>query len=96
MHPLRPGKTRVYPSMLADKQVPVLDLTNSTVTSEVDLQTAFQSYICVWWKKMIHYMVESNPKKKKIPTDYISDSEYSEEEKSAFTYIPRGKTIPYH
>ena len=47
MHPLRPGKTRVYPSMLADKQVPVLDLTNSTVTSEVDLQTAFQSlHLC--------------------------------------------------
>ena len=31
-HPLRPGETRVYPSMLADKQVPVLDLTNSTIT----------------------------------------------------------------
>ena len=47
MHPLRPGETRVYPSMLADKQVPVLDLTNSSVTSEVDLQTAFQSlHLC--------------------------------------------------
>ena len=46
-HPLWPGKTRVYPSMLADKQVPVLDLTNSTITSQVDLQTAFQSlYLC--------------------------------------------------
>ena len=32
-HPLRPGKTRVYPSMLADKQVPVLNLTKSTITS---------------------------------------------------------------
>ena len=42
---LRPGKTRVYPSMLADKQVPVLDLTN--FTSEADLQTAFQSlHLC--------------------------------------------------
>ena len=40
---LRPGKTRVYPSMLAEKQVPVLDLTNSTITSEADLQTAFHS-----------------------------------------------------
>ena len=47
MHPWRPGKTRVYPSMLADKQVPVLDLTNSTITSQVDLQTAFQSlHLC--------------------------------------------------
>ena len=46
-HPLWPGKTRVYPSMLADKQVPVLDLTNSTITSQVDLQTAFQSlHLC--------------------------------------------------
>ena len=45
MHPLRPGETRLYPSMLADKQVPVLDLTNSTVISEVDLQTAFQSLL---------------------------------------------------
>ena len=42
-HPLWPGKTRVYSSMLADKQVPVLDLTNSTITSQADLQTAFQS-----------------------------------------------------
>ena len=46
-HPLRPGKTRVYPSMLADKQVLVLDLTNSTITSQADLQTAFQSlHLC--------------------------------------------------
>ena len=42
-YPLQPGETRVYPSMLADKQVPVLDLTNSTITSQADLQTAFQS-----------------------------------------------------
>ena len=41
-NPLLPGKTRVYPSMLADKQVPVLDLTKSTITSQADLQTAFQ------------------------------------------------------
>ena len=33
--------------MLADKQVPVLDFTNSTITSEEDLQTAFQSlHLC--------------------------------------------------
>ena len=40
---LKPGKIRVNPSMLAEKQVPVLDLTNSTTTSEADLQTAFHS-----------------------------------------------------
>ena len=43
IHPLQSGKTRVYPSMLADKPVPVLDLTNSTITSQADLQTVFQS-----------------------------------------------------
>ena len=46
-HPLQPGETRVYPSMLADKQVPVLNLTESNVTSQADLQDAFQSiHLC--------------------------------------------------
>ena len=45
-HPLRPGKTRVYPSMLADKQVPVLNLTKSNITFQADLQDTFQS-ICL-------------------------------------------------
>ena len=46
-HPLQPGKTRVYPSILTDKHVPVLDLTNSTITSQADLQTTFQSlHLC--------------------------------------------------
>ena len=40
---LKPGETRVYPSMLAEKQVPVLDLTNSHITSAADLQMAFHS-----------------------------------------------------
>ena len=45
--PLQPGKTRVYSPMLADKQVPVLDLTNSTITLQADLQTVFQSlHLC--------------------------------------------------
>ena len=46
-HPLQPGKIRVYPSMLADKNVPVLNLTISTITSQADLQTPFQSlHLC--------------------------------------------------
>ena len=46
-HPLRSGETRVYPSMLADKQVPVLNLTESTITSQADLQTVFESmHLC--------------------------------------------------
>ena len=42
-HPLWTGETRVYPSMLADKQVPVLNLTESSITSQADPQVAFQS-----------------------------------------------------
>ena len=49
---LKPGETRVYPSMLAEKQVSVLDLINSTITSEADLQTAFHSLnLCSMEKK---------------------------------------------
>ena len=35
-HPLQPGKTRVYPSMLTNKQVPVLNLTKISITSQAD------------------------------------------------------------
>ena len=42
-HPLLPDKTRVYPSMLTNKQVPVLNLTETSITSQSDLQDAFQS-----------------------------------------------------
>ena len=42
-HPLQPGKTRVYLSMLTNKQVPVLNLTETSITSQADLQDAFQS-----------------------------------------------------
>ena len=42
-HPLWQGKTRVYPSMLTNKQVPVLNLTETSITSQADLQDAFQS-----------------------------------------------------
>ena len=40
-------QNRVYPSMLAAKQFPVLNLTEATITSQADLQTAFQSiHLC--------------------------------------------------
>ena len=42
-HPLQPGKTRVHPSRLTNKQVPVLNLTETSITSQADLQDAFQS-----------------------------------------------------
>ena len=74
----KPDETRVYPSMLAEKQVPILDLTNSTITSVADLQTAFHSLnLC---PTVIPHMAEENPPQKKTPTDYISDSESSNEE----------------
>ena len=42
-HPLQPGETRVYPSMLTNKQVAVLNLTKTSITSQADLQDTFQS-----------------------------------------------------
>ena len=42
-HPLWPGETRVYPSMLINKQMPVLNLTKTSITSQADLQDTFQS-----------------------------------------------------
>ena len=70
-HPLQPGKTRVYPSMLAYRQVQVLNLTESNITSQADLQDAFQSICCV-------HMVEKKAQKIKTQSDYLSDSESSE------------------
>ena len=43
IHPLQPGETRVYSSMLTNKQVPVLNFTETSITSQADLQDAFQS-----------------------------------------------------
>ena len=52
IHPLRPGETRVYPSMLTNKQVPVLNLTKTSITSQADLQDAFQSLcLCLHGRK---------------------------------------------
>ena len=42
-HPQQPGGTRIYPSMLTNRQVPVLNLTETNITSHADLQDAFNS-----------------------------------------------------
>ena len=42
-HPLQPGKTKVYPLMLTNKKVPVVNLTETSITSQADVQDAFQS-----------------------------------------------------
>ena len=45
-HPQQLGETRIYPSMLTNRQVPVLNLTETNITSHANLQDAFQS-LCV-------------------------------------------------
>ena len=45
-HPQKPDETRIYPSMLTSRQVPVLNLTETDITSHADLQDAFNS-LCV-------------------------------------------------
>ena len=45
-HLQQPDKTRIYPSMLTNKQVPVLNLTETNITSQADLQDAFNS-LCI-------------------------------------------------
>ena len=45
-HPQQPEETRTHPSMLINRQVPVLNLTEINITSHADLQDAFNS-LCV-------------------------------------------------
>ena len=45
-HPQQPEETRIYLSMITKRQVPVLNLTESNITSHADLQDAFNS-LCV-------------------------------------------------
>ena len=44
--PQQPEETRIYLSMLTNRQVPVLNLTETNITSHADLQDAFNS-LCV-------------------------------------------------
>ena len=45
-HPQQPEETRIHPSMLINRQVPVLNLTDIKITSHTDLQDTFNS-LCV-------------------------------------------------
>ena len=45
-HPQQPEETRIHPSMITNRQVPVLNLTDIKITSHTDLQDAFNS-LCV-------------------------------------------------
>ena len=65
--------------MLADNKIPVLDLTNSTITSEVDLQTAYHSLnLCPSEADKITH--GRKKQQKKTPHNYISESDTSEDE----------------
>ena len=45
-HPQQPEETRIHLSMITNRQVPVLNLTDIKITSHTDLQDAFNS-LCV-------------------------------------------------
>ena len=45
-HPQQPDETRIHPSMLTNRHVPVLNLTETNITSHADLQDTFNS-LCV-------------------------------------------------
>ena len=45
-HPQQPEETRIHLSMLINRQVPVLSLTETNITSHADLQDAFNS-LCI-------------------------------------------------
>ena len=45
-HPQQPDETRIHPSMLINRQVPVLNLTETKITSHANLQDTFNS-LCV-------------------------------------------------
>ena len=42
-HPQQPEETRIHPSMLINRQVPVLNLTETKITSHADLRDTFNS-----------------------------------------------------
>ena len=86
-HPLQAGKTRVHPSTLTNMQVPVLNLTETSITSQPDLQDAFQS--------LFFYvpMAEKKVQKTKAQSDYLSDSETSEEEVNPQLHTSEGERI---
>ena len=68
--------------MLADKQVPVLDFTTPRSLSKQTFRQHSSPYICALRKMMSYHMAEKNPKKMRILSDYLSDSDSSEEETS--------------
>ena len=51
-HPQQPDETRIHPSMFINRQVPVLNLTETKITSHANLQDAFNSpCVCSYGRK---------------------------------------------
>ena len=72
-HPQQPEETWIHLSMLINRQVPVLNLTDIKITSHPDLQDAFNSLcVCSHGGKKIP--------KINTPSDQLSDSDTPEEE----------------
>ena len=59
--------------MLTNKQVPVLNLTETSITSQADLQDTFQSLFCA-------PMAEKKVWKTKVQNDHLSDSDTPDKE----------------
>ena len=71
-HPLWPGKTRVYPSMLTNKQVPVLNPHQNQHYLSGRFTGCISICLCPHGRKEVQ--------KTKAQSDYLSDSESSEDE----------------
>ena len=72
-HPQQPEETRILPSMLINRQVPVLNLTKTTITSHADLQDAFNLSVFV-------PMAEKKIPKIKAQSEQLSNSDTPDEE----------------
>ena len=87
-HPLWPGKTRVYPFMLTNKQVPVLNLTKTSITLPLrqTYKMHFNLSVCV-------HMAEKKVQKTKVQSDYLSDSESSEDKVNQYLHTSQEERV---
>ena len=72
-HPLQSGKTRIYPSILTNRQVPVLNLTETTLPHRPISRMHFNLFVCA-------PMAEKKVLKTKVQSDQLSDSDTPDEE----------------
>ena len=78
--PVQPGEIRLHSWMLYTPQVPVLDLREETITSDLDLRGAFhQLYLCPE-EDVTHPEQCPNGRRKSKKSKQLSDSDTSKEE----------------